>query len=111
MTLRLPTGADEEAIASQMRQNASTGKNALLARCLKSFGDLPQHRMEALGSRIMTDLTMTDRRLIDRAINQGAPGIDLKQAEAADRLLGSANSGRGNRCRDLVGSPVAGSGS
>lgn len=77
LTLRLPTGADEEAVASQMRQNASLGKNALLARCLKSLGDMPVHRLEALGPKILADLTMTDRRLIDRALNQGAPGVDL----------------------------------
>lgn len=77
LTLRLPTGADEEAVAPQMRQNASLGKNALLARCIKSLGDIPKHRLEALGPKILSDLTMTDRRLIDRALNQGAPGIDL----------------------------------
>src|SRR5215467_13115962 len=33
LTLRLPKGADEEAVAPQMRQNPSEGKNALLARC------------------------------------------------------------------------------
>jgi hypothetical protein len=77
LTLRLPTGEDEEAVASQVRQNASLGKNALLARCLKSLGDIPRHRLEALGSRILSELTMTDRRLIDKALNQSAPGIDL----------------------------------
>jgi hypothetical protein len=77
LTLRLPTGADEEAVAPQMRDNASLGKNALLARCAKSLGELPTHRLEALGPRIMSDLTMTDRRLIDRALNEAAPGVDL----------------------------------
>ncbi len=77
LTMRLPTGADEEAVASQMRQNASLGKNALLARCMKSLGDVPKHRLEAIGPRILADLTMSDRRLIDRALNQSAPGIDL----------------------------------
>jgi hypothetical protein len=77
LTLRLPTGLDEEAVASQMQQNASLGKNALLSRCIKSLGEIPRHRLEALGPKILADLTMTDRRLIDRAINQGAPGVDL----------------------------------
>ena len=77
LTLRLPTGADEEAVAPQMRQNASEGKNALLARCLKSLGDIPRHRLEALGPHIMSELTVTDRRLIDRALNTAAPGVDL----------------------------------
>ncbi len=77
LTLRLPTGADEEAVAPQLRKNASLGKNALLARCMKSLGDVPVHRLNALGTRIMQELTMTDRRLIDRALNDGAPGVDL----------------------------------
>jgi hypothetical protein len=77
MRLRLPTGADESAVAPQMRQNASLGKNALLSRCLKSLGDLPKHRLEAIGQKILAELTLTDRRLIDRALNQAAPGIDL----------------------------------
>ena len=77
MRLRLARGDDESAAAPQMRKNASLGKNALLARCLRSFGDLPSHRLEALGPKIMADLTLTDRRLIDRAFNEGAPGIDL----------------------------------
>ena len=41
LTLRLPTGADEEAVAPQMRKNASLGKNALLARCLRRPRRLP----------------------------------------------------------------------
>lgn len=77
LTMRLPTGADEEAVAPQMRENASLGKNALLARCMKSLGEMPAHRLEALGSRVMSELTMTDRRLIDRALNDAAPGVDL----------------------------------
>lgn len=77
LTLRLPTGADEEAVAPQMRENASLGKNALLARCMRTLGEVPPHRMEALGPRIMSELTLTDRRRIDRALNEAAPGVDL----------------------------------
>ena len=77
LILRLPTGADEEAVAPKLRRNASLGKNALLARCIKSFGDVPQHRLDALGAHILAELTMTDRRKVDRAINEAAPGVDL----------------------------------
>ena len=77
MRLRLPTGADEEAVAPQMRENASLGKNALLARCMKSLGEVPQYRLDGMGARIMSELTMTDRRMIDRALNDAAPGADL----------------------------------
>jgi hypothetical protein len=77
LVMRLPTGADESAVAPQMRKNASLGKNALLARCLKSLGDVPAHRLNAMGPKLLADLTMTDRRLIDRAMNSAAPGVDL----------------------------------
>ena len=77
LRMRLPTGADESAVAPQMRQNASLAKNALLSRCLKSLGDLPKYRLEAIGPKILADLSLTDRRLIDKALNQAAPGVDL----------------------------------
>ncbi|MFC9894490.1 hypothetical protein ACFVMC_12415 [Nocardia sp. NPDC127579] len=77
MTLRLARGEDESAAAPQMRKNASLGKNALLARCLRGLGEMPAHRMEALGTKIFADLTLGDRRLIDKAFNEAAPGIDL----------------------------------
>lgn len=77
LTLTLPRGTDEAAVAPMLRKNASMGKNALLARCLKKVGDMPQHRVEALGSRVFSELTLTDRRLIDRALSKAAPGIDL----------------------------------
>lgn len=77
VTLRLPRGEDETAVATQMRSNPSLGKNALLARCIKSFGDMPRHRIEALGPKLLADLTLTDRRRIDRALNDAAPGVEL----------------------------------
>ena len=77
VTLTLPRGTDETAVAPILRKNASMGKNALLARCLKKVGDMPQHRVDALGPRLFSDLTLTDRRLIDRALNKAAPGVDL----------------------------------
>ncbi|MCU0920775.1 MAG: hypothetical protein MUF16_10620 [Burkholderiaceae bacterium] len=77
LVMRLPTGADESAVAPQMRKNASLGKNALLARCMKSLGDVPAARLNALGPKLLADLTMTDRRLIDKALNSAAPGVDL----------------------------------
>lgn len=80
LVMRLPTGADESAVAPQMRKNASLGKNALLARCMKSLGDVPAQRLNALGPKLLADLTMTDRRLIDKALNSAAPGVDLIRA-------------------------------
>ncbi len=79
VTLTLPRGVDEAAIAPMTRKNPSLGKNALLARCVTKIGDMPKHRVEALGPRLFSDLTLTDRRLIDRALNKAAPGIDLSR--------------------------------
>lgn len=77
LTLTLPRGVDETAVAPQIRKNPSLGKNALLCRCIKSFGDLPRHRIDGLGPKLLADLTLTDRKLIDRALNRAAPGVDL----------------------------------
>lgn len=77
MILRLPNGGDEEAVAGQIRENASTGKNALLGRCMISLGQVERHRIEAMGSRILADLTLSDRRLIDRTMTERTPGVDL----------------------------------
>ncbi|MEM7305803.1 MAG: hypothetical protein AAF682_04000 [Planctomycetota bacterium] len=77
VTLTLPRGVDESAVAGLIRKNPSLGKNALLSRCIKSFGDIPVHRMEALGPKLLADLTLADRRLIDKALNRAAPGVDL----------------------------------
>lgn len=77
MVFRLPTGTDEERIAGTIRSNPSEGMSALLTRCLVAVGDMPEPRREALGSKLMTDLTMGDRARIDRAFRSGMPGVDL----------------------------------
>lgn len=79
LSLTLPKGIDETAVAPMTRKNPSLGKNALLARCITKVGDMPKHRIDALGPRLLSDLTLTDRRLIDRALNTSAPGIDLSR--------------------------------
>jgi T4 bacteriophage base plate protein len=84
ITLTLPRGVDEAVVAPMLRKNASTGKNALLSRCIKKVGDMPQHRVAALGARLLSDLTLTDRRLIDKALNRAAPGIDLMRDRECD---------------------------
>lgn len=77
IVFRLPTGADEERVATALKGNASEGMSALLTRCLVAVGDMPQQRREALGTKVMTDLTLGDRALIDRAFRIGIPGVEL----------------------------------
>jgi hypothetical protein len=79
LVFRYATGADEEKVAGQIRDNPSHGKNALMARCLRSIGNMSQQRMEALGTAIFADLTLSDRALIDRALNNGSPGIRMRR--------------------------------
>jgi hypothetical protein len=70
----LATGEDEEAAGTRRDGNPSRQRDALLARCLRRVGDLEPHRVEALGSRILADLSMSDRRLIQQALDAAAPG-------------------------------------
>lgn len=84
MVFRLPTGTDEEKIANATRENASTGLNALLVRCLVAVGDMPDNRREALGTRLLTDLTMSDRRRIERTFRYDMPGVDMSREVRCD---------------------------
>ena len=77
MVFRLPTGADEEKTADIVKDNPSRGMNALLTRCLQSLDDIPSNRREALGTKLMSDLTMGDRARIEKAFRQDTPGVNL----------------------------------
>jgi hypothetical protein len=79
MVFRLPTGEDEERIQAAVKENASQGMNALLTRCLRAFGDMPAARREALGTKLICDLTMSDRARIERAFRAEMPGVDMTQ--------------------------------
>ncbi|MFC0597815.1 hypothetical protein [Streptomyces palmae] len=80
LVFRYPTGVDEERIAAASRDNASRGKNALMARCLKSMGDMPRPRLEALGSAVFSDMTLSDRRLIDQAMLSRGLGVSMQRS-------------------------------
>lgn len=75
--LRLPNGEDEEVAAGRRDTNPTRQRDALLARCLTRVGDLEERRIRALGVRILADLSMPDRRLIQKALDDAAPGPDL----------------------------------
>ncbi len=79
----LPTGEDEEA-ASGREHNPSRQRDLLLTRCLRRVGDLEPRRVRALGPRILADLSMGDRRLVQRALEEGAPGPDLTRSIVCD---------------------------
>ena len=81
LRFRLPIGQDEERVSTIARENAAKGTNALLARCLTSVScdgeEMPENRREALGTKILSDLTMGDRSRIEKAFREEMPGVDL----------------------------------
>jgi hypothetical protein len=84
MVFRLPNGEDEEAATSRRDPNQSRQRDALLARCLVSVGELEPRRIRAIGVRILADLSMADRRLIQKALDAAAPGPNLVRAIVCD---------------------------
>lgn len=84
MVFRLPTGADEEKVALALKENPSRGMNSLLTRCLVECGDMPANRREALGTKLISDLTMSDRARIEQAFRRETPGLDLSQEVICD---------------------------
>ena len=80
----LPTGEDEEAAAGRKDNNPSRQRDALLARCLRRVGTLEQRRIQAMGVRILADLSLGDRRLIQKALDEAAPGPNLTRTVTCD---------------------------
>ncbi len=77
VVFRYPTGEDEEAASARRDTNASRQRDVLLARCLLKVGDVEPRRIAALGTRIFASLSMSDRRTIQRALDDDAPGTSL----------------------------------
>ena len=73
----LPTGEDEEAAAGRKDNNPARQRDALLTRCLRQVGTLEPRRVQALGLRILGELSLADRRLIQKALDEHAPGPNL----------------------------------
>lgn len=90
----LPTGADEEAASSRRDNNPTRQRDALLARCLKQVGNLEPKRVQAMGTRILADLSMPDRNRVKDAIDANAPGPDL------NRRINCSN------CRGVFNTPL-----
>ena len=83
----LPTGADEEAAGALRDANPARQRDVLLARCLLRVGELEPRRMRALGPRVLAELSMSDRRLIQAALDAAAPGPDLTRSVVCDHCL------------------------
>jgi len=77
LVFRLPNGIDEERVAGISRDNPSRGMTALLTRCLVGLGEMASDRRESLGTKVINDLTMSDRARIEQAFRDEMPGVDM----------------------------------
>lgn len=77
--LRLPRGTDEALVASTAPRDPLRARDALVLRCIESFGSLPRAALESYGIKILRDLTLGDRRRILAALDAAAPGLDLRR--------------------------------
>jgi len=84
LVFALPTGEDEEIVAGRRDANPSRQRDALLARCLRRAGDMEDRRVRAMGIRLLADLSMSDRQLIRRTLDEQAPGPDLNRTVACE---------------------------
>ena len=78
--LRLPRGDDEELVAETAEKDPLRARDALILRCIESFGTLPRPALEAYGMKILRELTLGDRKLIYRALDTDAPGVDFRRS-------------------------------
>jgi hypothetical protein len=85
MSFALPTGEDEEAASSRNDSNPARQRDALLARCLRRVGEMEPKRIRALGTRLLAELSMEDRRRIHGALDAAGPGPDLTRSIACGR--------------------------
>jgi hypothetical protein len=77
LTLTLPRGSDEEFVAPMVAKDPLKAQDALMLRCIRRFGDLPRATLEAYGVKILRDLTLGDRRLLQACFNDRTPGVDF----------------------------------
>ena len=79
LTLGLPRGIDEEAVAPMVARDPLKAQDALLLRCIKGFGTLSKVSLDAYGIKILRDLTIGDRRRLQTALSEELPGINLQR--------------------------------
>jgi hypothetical protein len=82
LILTLPRGTDEAFVAPMIERDALKARDALVLRCIRRFGTLPAAELEAYGVKILRDLTLGDRLMLDAAFNDQAPGVDLTRQVA-----------------------------
>lgn len=85
LAFRLPRGEDEETVSGRRDKNQVRQQDALLARCLTKVGELEPKRIRAMGAHILSSLSMSDRRKIQRTLDEAAPGPNLLREIVCDQ--------------------------
>jgi hypothetical protein len=85
LVLTLPKGSDEEFIFGAAAEDPMRAQDALLLRCIRRFGTLPKATLEAYGVKILRDLTMGDRQILQRALGAEMPGVDFVRTIQCER--------------------------
>ena len=84
VTLRLPRGDDETFVSPSFERDPMKAADALTLRCICRFGTLPLAELQAYGLRILRELSFGDRLRIQRALNDDAPGPQLRRTVRCD---------------------------
>lgn len=85
LELRLPRGDDEEFVTALTDSDPLRARDALVLRCIESFGGLRRATLEAYGLKILRDLTLGDRRKIYRALDDDSPGVNFRRTIACEQ--------------------------
>lgn len=79
LCLRLPRGVDEEFVSPMAGKDPLKAQDALLLRCILSFGTLSKAELEAYGVKILRELTMGDRLRLQQALNGQTAGVNFQR--------------------------------
>lgn len=79
VVMRLPTGRDEQLVSRTAEQHPLRARDALVLRCLRRLGEVPEQALESYGLKILRDLTLGDRMKLYGAIDANAPGIRFRE--------------------------------
>ncbi len=77
--LTAPRGVDEELVGLLARKDPLRAQDALVLRCIRSFGTLRPAVLSGSGVEILRSLPLGDRRAIVRAINELTLGPDFRR--------------------------------
>jgi hypothetical protein len=77
--LSAPIGNDEEFVGLIARSDPLRCQDALMLRCIRSFGTLDGATLSGSGVEILRSLTLADRRMITSALNDLTMGPDFRR--------------------------------